>query len=326
MLHAMPAKTLHIVDGDCAWEMLRTAGFAKGGVVLSWRDALYTGPVPATLKLRQLSRVRSRFWTDGRKSAEFDKRDAVVANYAAYGKVALWLGEDCVLCQLSLIQILSCLHEHGMEPKRLEWVRVHAGELHPEQIANAYYSRQPVTAAMVRLVERAWRAFRRDSPGGMVRLLKADLSGIPSLRGALTRLLQEYPEVRSGLSRLESDLLREIRKSGKAQVLTAVGSVITREYVGDTLLIDMLRNFVLTPVPLLRFAEPFQGRIEQPDFVRSILELTEVGRRVLRGSVDHIAINGVDRWIGGVHLHGKVVPWRWNRKTRSLLSVTARGR
>src|SRR2546422_11602165 len=39
------------------------AGFRKNGEILPWRDALYTGPVPRGLTLRQLSRLRSRFWT-----------------------------------------------------------------------------------------------------------------------------------------------------------------------------------------------------------------------------------------------------------------------
>jgi hypothetical protein len=314
----MSAKNLHLVDGDCAGGSLREAGFRKNGEILPWRDALYTGPVPAWLTLRQLSRMRSRFWTKGKSSSEFDKRDAVLAKLAHYDKVALWFGEHCVLCQLSLIQILSWCREHSVEPARLEWVRVHAGELRAEQILAAYSSRQPVTPAQIRLAERAWRTFRQNSPGGMTRLLKVDLSCIPSLRGALTRMLQEYPWIRSGLSRLESKLLREIRKRGTAKTGIVVGTVMWDEHVGDDLLSDMLRNFVRAPHPLLRFAEPFAGRIESREFLRSMLELTEVGCRVLAGQADHVALNGVDRWIGGVPLEGKQISWRWERKAGSV--------
>jgi hypothetical protein len=48
------------------------------------------------------------------------------------------------------------------------------------------------------------------------------------------------------------------------------------------------------------------------------LRLTGTGARVLAGEVDHVARNGVDRWIGGVHLHGYHVPWRWNDGTERL--------
>ena len=322
MPHSVPGKVLHIVDGDCARGTLREAGFRKGGEILSWRDALYTGPVPAGLSLPQLSRVRSRFWTGGKSATELDVRDAALAKHARYDNTVLWFGEHCVLCQLSLIQILSWFREEGATAKRLRWVPVHAGELRPEQIANAYLSRQVVTSAQMRLAERAWRAFRQDSPNGMVRLLKADLSGIPSLRVVLTRLLQEYPWKRSGLSRLEGELLREIRRRGKAKAGIAVGTVMWEEYVGDDLLSDMARNFVRAPHPVLCFAEPFAGRVERREFLRSILELTDVGRRVLAGKADHVALNGVDRWIGGVHLEGKEVRWRWDRLAQSVVSAS----
>jgi hypothetical protein len=152
-------------------------------------------------------------------------------------------------------------------------------------------------------------------------LLKADLRGLPSLSGTLNRLLQEYPWSRSGLSRLEGELLHEVRKREKAKASVAVGWVMAREYVGDTLLLDMLRNFVCAPIPLLRFAEPFEGKVEKNEFAKSILELTEVGRRVLGGKADHVALNGVDRWIGGVHFEGRHVGWHWDGKSRSIVAA-----
>lgn len=316
----MSAKTLHIVDGDSTAGTLKAAGFRGKGEILSWRDALYTGPVPAGLTLRQLSRLRSRFWTQGKSATDLDQRDAALARYNRYDNIVLWFGEHCVLCQLSLMQILSWFREQDVAAKRLKWVRVHGGELRPEQISDAYASWHPVTSPQLRLAERAWRAFRQDSPKGMVRLLKADLSGITSLRGAMTRLLQEYPWSRSGLSRLESELLREIRKREKAKAVVAFGSIMMREYIGDTLLLDMLRNFVRAPIPLLQFAEPFEGKVEKNEFARSILELTEVGRRILAGKADHLALNGVDRWIGGVHLDGRTVGWRWDGKAGSIVA------
>ena len=48
------------------------------------------------------------------------------------------------------------------------------------------------------------------------------------------------------------------------------------------------------------------------------LRLTEAGREVLEGAPDHVALNGVDRWIGGVHLTGTDVPWRWDEGTESI--------
>jgi len=314
----MDPRTLHIVDGDSTGGTLRAAGFHKHGTILVWRDALYTGPVPAGLTLARLGRVRSRFWTNGKRQTEFAQRDAAVETYADYDKVALWFGRNCVLCQLSLIQVLSWFRDKHVTATRFTWVARHGGELPPQDISRVFASGRRITSAQMGLADRAWLAFRQPSPSGLVRLLKTDLT-IPGLRLALVRLLQEYPSARDGLSRLERTLLRQI--GGTTRAAVAVGTVIARESVGDVLLFDMLRSFITARHPLLHFAEPFSGRVSSSRFNGSALALTDTGRQVLRGKADHIAINGIDRWIGGMHLKGKRVPWRWDQRLGMLVAL-----
>jgi hypothetical protein len=39
--------------------------------------------------------------------------------------------------------------------------------------------------------------------------------------------------------------------------------------------------------------------------------VTGTGAAVLAGRGDHIALNGIDKWLGGVQLTGAAV-WRWD--------------
>lgn len=310
-------KTLHIADGDSTAGTIRLSGLARGDEILSWRDALYTGPVPDGLSLHRLSRVRSRFLTDGANSKELEKRDAALAKHAEFEHVALWFGPNCVLCQLSLVQLLSWFREQGVSASRLSWIAGHGGELPPERIAMVYSKRKSVTLPQMRLAERAWRAFRQPSPAAMSRLLRSDLGAIPGLSSALTRLLQEYPSSRTGLSRLETLLLRTIQRAGSVRAALIVGSIIAKETVGDTMLFDMLRNFFDASHPLVEHA-----KTEDPKGTKyhygSTLKLTDDGKCVLAGKRDAIHLNGIDRWIGGVHLRGRHVPWRWDRGTKRI--------
>ena len=50
------------------------------------------------------------------------------------------------------------------------------------------------------------------------------------------------------------------------------------------------------------------------------MALTDAGRRVLDGAADHVALNGIDRWIGGVHLVGRDVPWRWDEGVEAIVA------
>jgi hypothetical protein len=47
--------------------------------------------------------------------------------------------------------------------------------------------------------------------------------------------------------------------------------------------------------------------------------LTEAGRDVLGARADHVHLNGVNRWLGGVHLNGDEVLWRWDERARRLV-------
>jgi Domain of unknown function (DUF1835) len=313
-------KTLHIVDGESCGGTLRVSGFAKGRDILSWRDALYNGPVPPDLALQGLSRVRSRFWTNGRKANEFDKRDARLKTYKDYERIALWFGPNCVLCQLSLAQLLSWFREQKVPPKQLAWVALHGGELRPDQMGRAYASRRPVTPAQMRLADRIWRAFRQPSPMRLARFWETDLNPIPRLRPVVKRILQEYPSTRNGLSRLEGLLLRPIQKQGRMRAAEAVGAILQKETVGDTLLFDMLENFSFVAHPLLEFSG-LSGEKNKKFHYGSILKLTAVGKRVLSGGADFIELNGIDRWIGGVHLQGTRVPWRWNERLQMIVTA-----
>jgi hypothetical protein len=71
------------------------------------------------------------------------------------------------------------------------------------------------------------------------------------------------------------------------------------------------------PVPLLLVDPP--GR---PVDRGSGLRLTDTGAGVLAGAVDQVALNGIDRWIGGVHLRGRDVQWRWDDGTETIVRQT----
>jgi hypothetical protein len=78
----------------------------------------------------------------------------------------------------------------------------------------------------------------------------------------------------------------------------------------------MIERMARAPVPLLD-AAPAEGPIGR----RTGLALTDAGARVLAGAADHVSLNGIDRWIGGVHLQGRHVPWRWDEGTETLTSA-----
>ena len=58
---------------------------------------------------------------------------------------------------------------------------------------------------------------------------------------------------------------------------------------------------------------------EGTEFHRRLVTLTDLGRDVLAGRADRVAAIGIDCWLGGVHLHGRALPWRWDEATARIV-------
>ena len=67
------------------------------------------------------------------------------------------------------------------------------------------------------------------------------------------------------------------------------------------------------------------GRTPLVEGSRQKLRLTAAGEDVLHGRADAIALNGIDRWLGGAHLSGPDAEWRWDRERRKLARKESAG-
>ncbi|MES2695596.1 MAG: DUF1835 domain-containing protein [Verrucomicrobiota bacterium] len=288
---------LHITNGDSAAISIRQTGVA--GEVISWRDVLHEGPVPSNLPLEAMSEVRARFLSAVRWSSfpealrQYGARDIALR---AARRVTLWFEHD-LYDQLQLIQILAALAQQPDTEASLIAIDSFPGfpgfrglgELSPAQLASLWPQRQPVTAAHLTLGARAWKAFTSSDPLALPAFLGTDLSALPLLRPALVRLLEEYPSAPSGLSRTDRQILEAV-----AAGATQFGDLFARaqraesaSFHGDSSIQLHVDELISARTPLLT-AEPYR--------------LTDAGRRVLAGEVDARQLNGLDRWIGGVHL------------------------
>jgi hypothetical protein len=290
---------LHVTNGDCAADLIRAAGVE--GEVVPWRDILHDGPVPTGLPLPELSGVRARWiaslddgFDPGTVADGFAARDRALVD--ARGEVVLWFEHD-LYDQLQLIQVLDALGAHG--PLTLINPAEYLGSATPGRLAELFAERRSVTPAQRALARAAWAAFRDPDPRSIERL--GDTSALPHLRAALRRHLEQFPHVRDGLSRSERQMLEAI-EGGAATWREAFAEHNRREdpvWLGDSSFLWYARALARGPRPLLRL----DGEA---------VSLTATGRDVLAGRADAVHENGIDRWLGGVHLAGHEAAWRWN--------------
>jgi hypothetical protein len=159
-----------------------------------------------------------------------------------------------------------------------------------EQLQQAFTERSPCTMEALDL----WRAYTAPAPDQLRALDSA----------VAARILDEYPSARTGLSLTEERLLR--LADGERSVVSIVAETLeqSEEPIGDILLFEKLWDFVMGEAPLL---EP---REESARFRMLRVGPSAIGRAVLAGECDYVECGTVNRWVGGVHLHTTVIPWR----------------
>lgn len=299
------AQTLHVTNGDAIIPWIEAE--APDGIVLPWRDVLHEGPVPGGMDDAGLRAERAAFlaragWGDGVLLLDaFERRDARLLRGADEGQVFLWF-EDDAYDQLQLIQVLAMLARHVPTESTQELV-----ELSRDR---EVIRRRTVGHAERQAARRAWAAFRSSDPRKWVAV---DVPEMPDVGPVMLRLAQELPWTRDGLSRTERTALAAVA-DGADNPLDLFRELQSREerpFVGDHwawLTVHRLGtgDHPLVVAPIAPAAEITE------EFAMQRYELTPTGHDVLAGRGDHAELNGIDRWIGGVHLTGHRPGWRWD--------------
>jgi len=255
--------------------------------------------------------------------------------------IVLWFEHD-LFDQLALIRTLDLVGRVLSDPASTADVRlicigafpgvdrfIGLGQLTKAQLATLVGTGVPVTRGHVALAADAWRAFRSPDPSDLMRIaMQLDASrvasseggaALPFLGASLLRFLAEFPSTGNGLSRTEQ-LALDALIAGPATagaLFAATQANEERPFMGDLTFFEIVRRLASAPVPLIRI----DGGAHEADPGPRVVSITNAGRDVLAGDADHVGLNGIDIWRGGVHLMGSDrSPWRWDARDETLVS------
>jgi hypothetical protein len=314
---------LHITDGESVAGTLRQS--TVPGEVRIFGDLMYEGPAPAGLSDAE--------WWDRRAQSLFqigvltraEARHAVRAYEASlhaipnHDETVLWM-DHRLSDQLILIMLLEWFYRlyRGRSSLSLICVGrypgmenfVGLGHLTREQLASLADTRSAVSEAEFALASAAWNAFISPMPTDIELLMARDTTALPFLAPALRRHLEQFPSIENGLSRTERQALSVLRDQGPLPALRLFFAVQKMEdplFMGDLSFVAILKELASAPFPLIRM-ESNAGAVT----------LTDVGSRVLDLQDDHVQLNGIERWLGGVHLAGTDAVWRWDSARKCM--------
>jgi len=257
----MVRTILNITNGGCAVEVMHKADIP--GVYLPWSDVLHDGPVPDNLSLEKLSEVRAEFivsrgWgSPERINQLFIDRDNTLKSFKQYDEVILWFEHD-LYDQLQILQILDWFYHNSEHTVDLSLICTdkYLGPLSPDEMKGLLKCKEVISEDQLLLSSNAWSAFRSNSPEEWCKLIETDTSSLPFLDGAIKRLLEEYPNSKTGLSRTSHQALKIISEGEKrpGEIFGRSQDLEDRIFLGDSSFWVILHDFLNSPPPVASVA------------------------------------------------------------------------
>ncbi len=305
---------LHVLNGDATRFKLEQAGLP--GEITVWADALHDGPVP-DLPAAEFRAVRAQHLSTyvGEPAdeilGELQCWDAALERLDEHDEAVFWFEHD-LFDQLTLIRHLHWLSGIERGKTRFSLICIGEfpgvpnftglGELSALQLASLFPQRLAITQDQIDLGRRAWDLFRAPDPTTLSSWLGGEgMSHLPFLEGALRRHLDDFPSTVNGLSRSESQILRAIAQGHRAptDIFVATQQMEERVFMGDATFWAIVRRMASGPYPLVAIDLAATSTMPIED---GTVELTPAGQDVVSWKADHVALNGIDRWMGGAHL------------------------
>jgi hypothetical protein len=328
---------LHIHDGESSARTSRESTIA--GRHFGWREALISGPAPADVSPQQWRQIRAQhlsdyYGVDRQKAAEdLLRQEEVLASFAEYEEVVLWFEHD-LFCQANLLYLLDWFAGRDLGKTRLSMICIGEfpgienfrglGQLNAEQMASIFSTRHEVSAAETNLATRAWQAYRSADPTAIEELIETDTSVMPFLKRALQLHLARFPFVRNGLGRIENIGLQLILGGSHTftRLFAAFGDEEPVYGLGDFQFWLALNQMTHARKPLLTVKNGGgpEHELSSEEIRNSCFEITETGVAVLQSEADFVALNGIDLWLGGVHLSEDNL-WRWDDQTGRIVQA-----
>lgn len=312
-------NALHVVHGAHTRGSLREAFQLNLNRILFSEDPISVGPAPATDDWGEWALTRRRFTSDSiikeRSwwSDEFDNHELSV-DTERLGKapaVVVWIAHG-LPDQLLLALVVYLFDRLDIDVAKIWVVQLvksphydhvtNIGYLRPEQIQAACPQPRTLTTKEIKELRHAWRVFTSSDPSDLSKYISEDRP-LPLLHDALSQLVDRYPDRQTGLSIWDHALLYYAAEKGPKAV-SAIGNVMGHvgserlDYVNDDYLFPRLMSLGRSDLhsPLIKITGSSQiMRVYR-------VTITPFGEKVLAGEANHVEVNGIDDWVGGVHL------------------------
>jgi len=327
---------LHITNGDSIAGSLMNSSVP--GTKMAFREDLTSGPTPSGLSTDDWLRLRADFLVSPNEPdclQSLTEQQTTLECAPRNQETVLWFAHD-MNCQIHLIYVLNLFAHVRSFPRQLSLVCIGnfpgvdpfvcLGQLAPEKLESLFPARHQVCDAELELATRAWSAYCSTDPNQVEALINSDTTALPFLAASLRLHLARFPSRRNGLGLIENWALGQLNAGPDLFAPLFVRFIGEHPLygLGDAQFWDMLKRLSDCAEPLIRLtgATP-DANLDSIAWGKVSLDITRAGREVLDAREDFIRLNGIDLWLGGVHLQPGTNEWRRDDQTGKLVQIDA---
>lgn len=218
----MNKNQLHITNGGMLTNYLNECGYK--GDIITWHEMLCEGPTKVHIESDEFFKTRADFFSNTYNIYldidEFKKEISKLDNLENYSEIVLWFEFD-LFCHINLIAVISLIVQKSIKlplslvcSGRIEGSKILKGlsELSTEQLTQHYKNRVTLNQEDIELAETLWQIYNgRDHNLFKPFIVKS--SSFTYLSNCLKAHLKRFPDSKTGLSILETNILEIIDKN-----------------------------------------------------------------------------------------------------------------
>lgn len=215
----MKKSCLHITNGNSLTDYLRELNISEP--IITWQEMLCEGPTIPLINTKFFN-LRKAFLNleyginleDYKLPEELKRLD----NTDAYSEINLWFEYD-LFCHINMIAAINLLHQKEIDVPlylicsgRVEGEKHHKGlaELSPDQLQEHYKSKILLTSEDKALAVAIWRTYC-GKDHNILKPYIVQKSNFQYLTNCLKAHLVRFPNQRTGLNRLEENILNLVK-------------------------------------------------------------------------------------------------------------------
>lgn len=327
---------LHIHNGDASAD--KAAQSSLPGEQFAFREALVDGPAPRGLSENEWRQTRAEHLAESydmpqeRLERELLAQEQKLSTVNHHDESVLWFEHD-LFCQVHLVYLLDWFARYEVQPGNLSLICIGEfsgrpkfrglGELTSDELASLFPMRKPVTADQFELATAAWSAYSAGTPTQIEALLENETKILPFLDPALRAHLRRFPSTTNGLGLVESTALRLVQNGPQTFVdlFAQFGEEHPVYGFGDAQFWLALKRLIEARQPVIQLKGVSSGLAMTAEIMPGAeFQITELGKAVSEAGEDYVTLNGIDLWLGGVHLEGDHAAWRWDESSGKLVA------